>query len=301
MSSGAGETLASLTQPPGARAEGPWYRDWQDERHAERFDFRHHLDDRNLRRAYEAFNDVRLLTQWLDARRRPARQVTLLEVGCATGEFSRYLRIRDPGIAYYGIDISASAIARAREKDASARFGLVDPTMSLTEAMRTLGLTQRPEIVYSKDVVHHQTDPWGFISQLLGGASELLVMRLRTRDVGETVLDPERSCQYHYDGWMPYIVLNLQQMIDHILGQAPRCELRVLRHHMVLGGREGRFLPKECYLRATGTAETAVAVIRDGTRPGRAAVADHRDMNPIFTLDHRLRTLWSRVRRRQGA
>lgn len=55
--------------------------------------------------------------------------------------------------------------------------------------------------------------------------------------MGKTVLDPEQSCQYHYGGWMPYIVLNLDELIEHIKGEWPRSEILVCRNHMVLGGR----------------------------------------------------------------
>ena len=249
------------------------------------------MDNRNLVRYYESFNDVRLLNERLDR----SRRVTFLEVGCATGEFYRYLRIRYPQVGYSGVDISRSAIARAQEKYPRARFFLSDPNVKMADVLKQLSMPENPQVVCAKDVVHHQTNPWEFVTQLLDVTSEALIMRVRTRDVGQTVTDPELSCQYHYDGWMPYIVMNLQELIDHITGQRPRCELVVYRNHVVLGGRENRFLPKECYFPETGTAETAVGVFLKTEHPGRISVKDRKDQDVRYSLDYRLKNYARRI------
>jgi len=268
-----------------------WYSDWQNRRHASEFDVRHTLDSKNLIRAYEAFNDVRLLNGRLDQ----SSDISLLEVGCATGEFYRYLRVKYPRVRYYGIDISRAAIARAREKYPEAHFAVSNPDIKITDALRDLRMPEHPEIVYAKDVVHHQTRPFEFVSGLLQLPSEALIMRCRTRDVGETELDPELSCQYHYDGWMPYIVVNLNALIDHILEANPGCEVVVLRNHMILGGQYNRFLPKECYLTETGTAETAVGVFKKTECPGKVSIEDRTDQNPNYSLGYKVRRGLSRV------
>lgn len=268
-----------------------WYADWQSKDHARVFSGRQALGGRNLVRNYESFNDVRLLNERLD----PSRKVTLLEVGCATGEFYRYLRIKYPRVEYYGIDISRPAIAEAQEKYPRARFFLNDANMKMVDAIQQLNIPRNPEVVYAKDVVHHQIDPWDFLTQLLHVASEVLILRVRTRDVGQTVLEPDLSCQYHYNGWMPYIVMNLQELTDRITDQRPKCELVLYRSHVVLGGRENRFLPKECYLPETGTAETAVGVFLKTEHPGRVSVEDRKDQNVRYTLDYRLKNYARRV------
>ena len=272
---------------------GKWYVDWQSEDHGHAFDGRHALNDKNLVRNYESFTDVCLLKERLD----PSRRVSLLEVGCATGEFFRYLRIRYPLVDYHGIDISQSAIARACQKYPSERFFASDPNSKVADAVRALGMRENPAILYTKDVVHHQTNPWEFVSQLLEMTRDALIMRVRTRDVGQTVTDPELACQYHYHGWMPYIVMNLQELIDHIMSQLPRCELVVYRNHVVLGGRENRFLPRECYPSETGTAETAVGVFPSSEHPGRVRVEDRKDQAIRYSLDYRLKHYVRRVLR----
>lgn len=261
-----------------------WYRDWQHDQHAVSFDHRSGLDDRNLVRNYEGFNDVRLLREQYDRR----RAMTLLEVGCATGEFFRYVRLRYPKAQYYGLDISQPALRRAKAKYPGAQVFLTDPARSVAETLRMLELP-RPDVVYAKDVVQHHTDPFGLLAQLVGAASESVIVRLRTRDAGASEVDPALSCQYHYDGWMPYLVLNLEELIAHLRGAAPEAELVVYRHHMILGGQHQRYVPKALYLPQTGTAETAIGVFKQTPHPGRVSVWDRRDHNPRYTWDYRLR------------
>ena len=267
-----------------------WFRDWQNPEHVRRFDGRAELDDRNLVRNYDAFNDVRLLSQCLQ----PGRALNLLEVGCATGEFSRYLRLTRPAVRYTGVDVSQPALACARQKYPNAAFYRIDPSQGLASGLSALKLPQ-PEVLYAKDVVQHQAKPFDFVTDMVQAASESVIFRCRTRDVGKTELDPDRSCQYHYDGWMPYMVLNIQELVDRILGQLPGCEIVVLRHHMVLGGEHQRFLPKDLYLKEAGTAETAVGVLKTSAAGGRVRIEDRDDETPRYTWSYRLRHLARRL------
>lgn len=279
-----------------------WFEDWQSTEHARIFDYRAAMDRRNLIRDYESYNDVRLLSERIG----PERPLDLLEVGCATGEFYRYLRFKHPRVRYCGVDISRPAIARAKAKYAEARFWLTEIGLPLSDALRAVGAPATFEVVYTKDVVHHQLRPYELLTELLYLTSEMLVFRCRTRDVGATEMDPERSCQYHYDGWMPYIVMNLAEVIEHIRKNVPEAEVVVYRNHAVLGGQNGRFLPRECYLPGTGTAETAIAVVRRTAKAGQVTVSDRREMEPSYTLDFRARHLIRRAMmaitaRRQGS
>lgn len=261
-----------------------WYVDWQSQQHARIFDGRHLLSPRALVRNFESFHDVRLLRHRLD----PRQSVNLLEIGCATGEFYRYLKITSPQVAYYGIDISRPALDMAKQKYPDAHFVLTDPAIAIAENLRGHGIPDRPEIVYSKDVLHHQTDPFTFLSQLLQIPSGALLLRTRTRDTGQTVTDPEYSCQYHYDGWMPYIVFNVEELIGAIQRDVPEAEIAVYRNHMILGGKENRFLPKECYLPQTGTAETAVGVFLKTASPHRVTVEDCEEPRFSLSFGHRV-------------
>lgn len=263
-----------------------WYLNWQNPAHAVQFDGRAHLDLRNLIRNYEAFNDVRLLNERVER----SRDFELLEVGCATGEFVRYLQARFPQVHYIGLDVSEPAIARAKAKYPKVPFFVVQANRNLTETLRDLGIVRYPDIVYAKDVVQHQVQPFEFVSNLIKAASEAIILRCRTRDVGTTVLDPERSCQFYEGDWLPYIVLNLQELVDWVSGQAPGSELVLSRHHMVLGGQHGRFVPKELYRKETGTAETVVGIFKQTERPGTVVIYDQPDQNSTGTWDYRMRS-----------
>lgn len=262
-----------------------WYDDWQQVEHLNCVDLASRLDRRNLVREYESFNDVQLLNERLS----PRRSYRLLEVGCATAEFARYLRLTRPQVDYYGVDISRQAVARAKEKYPGIRCEVADPEIRLGADLRRLGFPDRFDVVYAKDVLHHQTRPYEFLAALLEVASDAVIIRLRTRDVGATELDPEQSCQYHYQGWMPFLVLNVQELIAQAQRHAPGCEIVLYQHHMVLGGRRDRFLPKALYRKETGTAETAMGIYRRTDHPGRVVIEDRPDMDPVYTWDYRVK------------
>ena len=225
---------------------------WGQPQHAMHFDALSGVPGFVLRRAYERFNEVRLLNTVLDTRSNPVR---LLEVGCATGEFYRYLSLRHPQVSYVGCDISRPALERARQKyHVEGRFIETDTDL---KAVRHVS----PDIIFCRDVAHHQPDPLAFIRKLYEMTKSLLVMRVRTRDAGATVGDPALSCQLNYGAWAPYIVVNSQELLRTIQGFSPQPRrIQLVKHYMVLGGQHARFLPKECYYPETGTAEAALLI-----------------------------------------
>ena len=275
-----------MSQPmPEATSQQTWYTDWQNPQHVQRFDGRSQLDERNLVRFYEAFNDVRLLNQ----RGHLSHAADLLEVGCATGEMYRYLKITSPVMRYVGVDVSEPALVRARTKYPQGSFVQVDPSMALPQALQVAGLPQQFEVVYSKDVLQHQVQPLEFLAGLVATASHAVILRCRTRDVGRTEWDPEHSCQYHYGGWMPYLVINVDELVAWIQRTVPQAEVIVWRHHMVLGGKEDRFLPKDLYQPDIGGAETAIGIFKHTLHPGRVDIRDRRDGHSTCTWDYRMR------------
>src|SRR5438477_2821761 len=169
------------------------YTSWNQEGHAVHFDGLRFIPTPLLARRWEGFNEVRMLGALL--RREPG--LTVLEIGCATGEMYRYVSRRHRQATYIGADISEPAVARAREKfGAHARFIVTDPSLAALD-----GLV--PDIVFCRDVLQHQTEPWAFLERLYRLAGRYLIMRIRTRDRGATEYDPERSCQYHAGSWVP--------------------------------------------------------------------------------------------------
>ena len=73
--------------------------------------------------------------------------------------------------------------------------------------------------------------------------------------------DTQLACQYHRDEvWIPYMVLNTEEMIGKISAHADVNKIVVSRSYEVLGGHHGRFLPKDLYYTTSRTAETGVFI-----------------------------------------
>jgi len=259
---------------------------WQDQTHARVFDEVSFYPRFLMRKRFESFNEVRLLQA--HAARIGGR--VLHEVGCATGEFGRYAAAYLPQYSYRGFDISRPAVERAVSKYGPGRYQLYDGNvMSLPPA----------DIVFCRDVVLHQLDPYAFLAALMAIATRALVLRLRTRDQGATVLDAENSCQLHYDRhWVPYIVLNTDELIDRISADSTVSAIVISRRYEPLGGHNSRFLPKELYFTEAGGAETAVLVIKQDTpRSGELGVSfDDRPDGPRYSLWDRLLLRTARLR-----
>jgi SAM-dependent methyltransferase len=178
----------------------------------------------------------------------------LSDVGCAAGGFYRFFRRTGPALEYKGFDISEVAIERARSLYPKVAFRVFDGRLKSLPDVQA-------DIVFCRDVVHHQENPRAFLSDLYDIARRYLILRVRTREVGTTVFDVDRSCQYTYGHWVPYIVFNTSELLELIRSfTPPPARITLLRHPVVLGGQTSRFLPKELYYPETGTAETAVLI-----------------------------------------
>lgn len=227
----------------------PLFECWQKTDHAEMFNARLFYPTFCLDRVYENFNEFRLMKQHLAGQ----GAFSLLDIGCATGEISRYLRSFYPQMDYTGCDISKAAVETARKKYPGAKYLITGPQL---DEVRNL----KPDYVFSRDVILHQTDPFGFLKNVCSIAQKGVFLRLRTRDRGKTVLDTDHSCQLNYGLWAPYIVMNCDEIAGFLSGLKMCPRAHFLKHHMILGGLHSRFLPKDCYLEETGTAETAMFI-----------------------------------------
>jgi SAM-dependent methyltransferase len=218
--------------------------------HAELFGTWDRYATRKLVRLCNQFNECQLFRTLVgneDCR-------TLSDVGCATGRFYRFFRTVWPTLEYKGFDISAVAIEEARRHFPKGSFRVFDGNL---KSVPEIGA----DIVWCRDVVHHQTDPGGFLSDLYDTTGKYLILRVRTREVGSTVFDVSQSCQYTYGNWVPYIVFNTSELIDLVRSFKPvPAKITLWRHPVVLGGQNGRFSPKELYYPETGTAEASVLI-----------------------------------------
>src|SRR5437773_6725597 len=183
-----------------------FYAAWKEEEHAVHFDGLRFIPTPLLVRRWEGFNEIRLLADLL--RREP--RATVLEVGCATGEMYRYVARRHPAATYIGADISEPAIARAREKlGARARFIVTDPALAALDGLA-------PDIVFCRDVLHHQTEPWPFLERLYRPAGRGPPPCARSRAKGETGCSPAPSCERPAGGRGPLSILNFHEGGDGV-------------------------------------------------------------------------------------
>jgi SAM-dependent methyltransferase len=179
---------------------------------------------------------------------------SVMDLGCATGRFYRFFREIFPGAHYRGIDISQVAIDYAKKLYLKSDFSLFDGDPSTIEG-------PKPDLLFCRDVLHHQPNPEEFLAKLYATAGKYLILRIRTREVGATVFDREQSCQYSYDNWVPFIVFNTTELTDLLSSYNPSpARIDIVRHPVVLGGQLGRYLPKEMYFPETGTSETSILI-----------------------------------------
>lgn len=232
---------------------------WSSPDHADAFDFWARFTTWELRRMFEGFNEFQMLTDVKQER----NLGSLLDLGCATGELYRYLAAYHPDIEYHGVDVSEPAIDRAQQKYPDASFQVVPPDLADLDERES-----PPDLLWSRDVVHHQPQPFAFLDRILNLGQQVTILRLRTRDAGSTVVDPDRSCQWHYGDWVPYIVMNIDEVTATIQKATPVQRIEYRKRYEVLGGAHKRYLPKECYDPDTGTAETAALIVH-GEPEGR--------------------------------
>ena len=186
---------------------------------------------------------------------------SVIDVGCASGYLLRYLKnnIKSFEISnYYGVDLSKAAIDFAKKKYGSDNFEFLKNEDLKIEKDNLFN------IVYSRDTILHQTKPIKFTEKLIELSRNFVLLRLRTRDIGVTEYDINYSCQMHYDKfWMPYIVININELIDFFKKNIFVKKIHINKSYIVLGGQNYRFLPKDLYFTKSGTAETTILLELD--------------------------------------
>ena len=196
---------------------------------------------------------------------------TVLDFGCSTGWLLRYLRLKlnQEKYRYAGVDISEPAISCAKAKYGESFFQLIKVDSDF--------LSQNNfDIVFSSDTVLHQPNPYEFLGELINGARKYLVIKLRTRDIGETEFDIGKSCQMHYGKyWMPFLVLNSKELLDYLRKNRKVVSVKMIKSYRVLGGERKRFLPKELYFEEAGGSATSLLIeLGDDLRPFGAELSD---------------------------
>ena len=226
----------------------PSLKGFNSEAHLKVFDIWNTYSDVRFKFLYGAFQENRYLVQTISSGN------TILDVGCATGTTARWLKCNglfEPS-NYLGIDVGKEVIDCAKSLYPDSTFETVTPDWIYLN-------NHKYDVVFSRDVAVHQADPLSFIDALINSCSKTLILRLRTRDNGATILDTSRSCQaIGGEFWMPYIVLNINELVERIKLQPCVTGIEINRSYGVLGGQQGRYLPRELYFAEAGGSETSV-------------------------------------------
>ena len=120
----------------------------------------------------------------------------------------------------------------------------------------------------------HQRNPYKFIKFLINLSSEAVIIKLRTRDIGRTIFDVNKSCQLHWDKhWAPYIILNINELIKKISANKEVNKIFISRNYQVLGGHYRRYLPKELYYKNSKTAETSVLILKGKRKSNKVKIS----------------------------
>ena len=232
-----------------------FYAGWSKEEHKEAYDIWNRLSKSYFKFLFGCFYENKYLINHL--KKNP--NLSLLDIGCATGQLLRYLKLKKVLVDYFGVDISESCIQRAQEIYEKNCFKKVT-TQNLAKQLDG----KNYDIVYSRDTVPHQLEPFKFIKSLIDVAKDTLILRLRTRDLGSTIYDPEYSCQLVAgEEWVPYIVLNYDELIEFFKNLSIVKKVIANKSYTILGGQNFRFLDKNLYLKKTGTAETTMIIFID--------------------------------------
>ena len=229
------------------------YLGWDTENHLLEFDSWNQKCNLDFNYTYGCFYEQKYLLSAI----RNSENPKIVDIGCATGTTFRYLQnqLGDSGYSYTGVDLSSHVIKKARSLYPNADF--IESTGE--EIIKVLG--SKSDIVYSRDLVLHQEDPYKFLDQLIEITDKFLIIRLRTRDKGETEYNISKSCQMHYDlYWMPYIVLSIDELISYFKSKDNVAKISINKSYEVLGGQNNRFLPKDLYFKETGAAETSIMI-----------------------------------------
>lgn len=235
-----------------SRVFSPTHSGWDTKDHLELFDGWNKIGRFEFIFRYGNFEELKYLKEKIKKYHNP----TVLDFGCATGTTNRFLRLiaKKQSYLYKGVDISSQAIERAKELYEESEFELINENSNFLNK-------NKYDIVFSRDTVLHQKDPYGFLKSLINATRKSLILRLRTRDKGKTILDIDQSCQMHYENfWMPYIVLNIDELVDFLIKIERVYSIRINKSYEQLGGFNKRYLPKDLYYEKTGTAETSVLI-----------------------------------------
>ena len=228
---------------------------WQEQRHPAQFGKAIRRNELAFVARFQRYLPARCLNYLVNTGAQS--ETSILDVGCAAGDFYAYLTYLPAfrRVSYTGVDVSRPAIELATRHYRDDVFELIEGDEDLDG--------RSADIVLSIDVLLHQQRPFDHLERIVDCTNRNLILALRTRDVGETVWDPELSCQRVYDEWVPWIVINTQDLYRKILASASGpVKITCLKEYRIFGGEGRRFLPRELYYEETRSAISTLIVER---------------------------------------
>ena len=226
------------------------YIGWDTQEHNDHFGFWNKLTNFEFNFRWGSFYENAILVDSIK------NGESLLEVGCATGSTVKWLKNNKilSKIQYLGVDISNNAIIESKKIYPGVEFKKI-------ELGKLEDFYNSFDFVFSRDTVLHQENPYEFLGELIKCTNKKLILRLRTREIGNTELDISKSCQLHYNKyWMPYIVLNIDELIKFLSKYDCIEKITINKNFEVLGGKVHRYLPKDLYFEEAGGSETAIII-----------------------------------------
>lgn len=223
---------------------------WKSIEHKKTFNVWNRMSKNYFNYIFSSFEENKYLLKYLNKK----KKFSILDYGCSSGYLKRFLDLNfSKKFDYTGYDISEQSINLAKQLYGNDYFLNENDYQLNTNFKKKIF-----DVVYSRDTVLHQSDPWKFIDQLVSKVKKILILRLRTRNNGETILNTEKSCQLvSGEKWVPYIVLNYQELIEYL--QKFNFKFIITnRSKTVLGGKNNRFLDKSLYYKNTEGAETSL-------------------------------------------
>jgi SAM-dependent methyltransferase len=223
------------------------YAHWDSEDHVMTFNLPTHMDRWTWIWHWNQFNYTKLARLILPS------VASITEVGCATGEYIRFLRKIGYRGDYIGYDVSRPAIDRAQKKLPREKFLVVEPQFPDYEVA---------DLVIAIDVALHQPNPFQFHERLFSRAKKFLLLKERTTDTCPTSKDWKESCAWGSSTWVPWMVLNIQDVLRFWKKLAAR-QIVVARSYHPLAGLGLRYLPKYLYPETAKTAATSILVSKE--------------------------------------
>ena len=202
--------------------------------------------------------------------------VVINELGVGGGRSLEYFRslTRDANLQsydYLGYDIAPECVDHCRTK-----FGYN------FELVKDDAIFRPCDLFFFFDVLVHSADPLKLLERLGASTGKYLCFQTPTRDQGVTEFDVEKSCRLENGVWVPWIVFNLDELLDHLKEQGSERFL-VLKTYKQFSGGGNRFLPRECFDPRTGSARTAICAVKRGVSKGLDSLEE--DIEIIRTRD----------------